>query len=253
MPERSDPHASGLADGEEPILKAAGIDAGYRAVQVLWSFDLEIHRGEVVALVGSNGAGKTTLLRTLSGVLAPWRGTVDFEGHSIAGLPSHLFVRAGIAHVPEGRRLFAGLTVEANLLLGAISRKFEAAKRDELDKMYVLFPELAERRHQIAGTLSGGQQQIVAIGRGLMARPKLLLIDELSLGLAPVVVDRLIEAIKQIKATKELAVLLVDQDVQVAFSLADRGYVMEMGRQVLHGRAAELAVNPRIKEAYLGM
>jgi branched-chain amino acid transport system ATP-binding protein len=253
MPDQSDSCASKLATGSRPILKVEGIDAGYRAVQVLWSVGLEIHRGEVVALVGSNGAGKTTLLRTLSGVLAPWRGTVQFEGRSIASLAAHFFVRAGISHVPEGRRLFAGLTVEANLLLGAFTCKIESEKRNELGRMYEIFPELAERRHQIAGTLSGGQQQMVAIGRGLMARPKLLLIDELSLGLAPVLVDRLIDAVKQIKATKELAILLVDQDVQVAFSLADRGYVMEMGRQVLHGRAADLAVNPRIKKAYLGL
>lgn len=242
-----------VARADEPLLKVQGIDAGYRAVQVLWSFALDVHRGEVVALVGSNGAGKTTLLRVLSGVLAPWRGSLDFDGHSMAGLPSHAFVRAGVAHVPEGRRLFAGLSVEANLMLGAFTRAKRAEINEDLGRIYELFPELAERRHQIAGTLSGGQQQMVAIGRGLMARPKLLLIDELSLGLAPMIVDRLIAAIVQIKSAREPAILLVDQDVQVAFSLADRGYVMEMGRQVLTGTAAELATNPRVKEAYLGL
>jgi branched-chain amino acid transport system ATP-binding protein len=242
-----------MTDAGEPLLKVEQLDAGYRTAQVLWGFSLEIHRGEVVALVGSNGAGKTTLLRVLSGVLAPWRGNVDFEGRPMAGLPSHVFVRTGIAHVPEGRRLFAGLNVEANLLLGAFTREDSVKTKDDLGHVYDLFPELAELKHQIAGTLSGGQQQMVAIGRGLMARPKLLLIDELSLGLAPVIVDRLIAAIVKIRSAGEPAILLVDQDVQIAFSLADRGYVMEMGREVLNGRAAELATNPRIKEAYLGL
>jgi ABC-type branched-subunit amino acid transport system ATPase component len=235
------------------LLSVAGIQAGYRALQVLWDVTLEINRGEVVALVGSNGAGKTTLLRTLSGVLPLWSGSISFEGRSLAGKPSHAFVESGIAHVPEGRRLFAGLTVEANLRLGAFIRKSSAAVEHDLEHVYALFPELCDRRHQLAGTLSGGQQQMVAIGRGLMGRPKLLMIDELSLGLAPVVVDRLIKSITDIKAEGEVAILLVDQDVQVAFSLADRGYVMEMGREVLQGPARELANNPKIKEAYLGL
>jgi branched-chain amino acid transport system ATP-binding protein len=235
------------------LLSVAGIQAGYRALQVLWDVTLEIRRGEVVALVGSNGAGKTTLLRTLSGVLPLWSGSVSFEGRSLAGKPSHVFVEAGIAHVPEGRRLFAGLTVEANLRLGAFIRKSGPAVEHDLQRIYALFPELYGRRHQLAGTLSGGQQQMVAIGRGLMGRPKLLMIDELSLGLAPVVVDRLINSITDIRAEGEVAILLVDQDVQAAFSLADRGYVMEMGREVLQGPARELANNPKIKEAYLGL
>jgi branched-chain amino acid transport system ATP-binding protein len=235
------------------MMKADGIDAGYRAVQVLWGVGLEIHSGEVVALVGSNGAGKTTLLRTISGVLGPWRGNVRFEDRSMTGLPAHAFVQAGIVHVPEGRRLFSGLTIEANLLLGAFTQKSSAVKQRELERIYTLFPEIAERRKQLAGTLSGGQQQMVAIGRGLMSAPKLLLIDELSLGLAPVIVDRLVLAVAQIKKEQRTAILLVDQDVQVAFSLADRGYVMDMGREVLSGPAAELATNPKVKEAYLGM
>jgi len=235
------------------LLAVSGIQAGYRGVQVIWDVTLEIGRGEVVALVGSNGAGKTTLLRTLSGVLPIWSGSVSFEGCSLVGKPSHVFVAAGIAHVPEGRRLFAGLTVEANLRLGAFIRKSGPDVEHDLARIYVLFPELKERRHQLAGTLSGGQQQMVAIGRGLMGRPKLLMIDELSLGLAPVVVDRLINSIKDIKSEGEVSILLVDQDVQVAFSLADRGYVMEMGREVLQGPAGELANNPKIKESYLGL
>jgi branched-chain amino acid transport system ATP-binding protein len=246
MPNRSDATESAL-------LAAGGIQAGYRGVQVIWDVTLRIGRGEVVALVGSNGAGKTTLLRTLSGVLPLWSGSVSFEGRSLGGKPSHLFVEAGIAHVPEGRRLFAGLTVEANLRLGAFIRKAGPDVEDDLERIYALFPELRERRQQLAGTLSGGQQQMVAIGRGLMGRPKLLMIDELSLGLAPVVVDRLIKSIGEIRAEGEVAILLVDQDVQVAFSLADRGYVMEMGREVLQGPAGELASNPKIKEAYLGL
>ena len=235
------------------LLAVAGVQAGYRGVQVIWDVTLEVGRGEVVALVGSNGAGKTTLLRTLSGVLPLWSGSVSFEGRALGGKSSHVFVAAGIAHVPEGRRLFAGLTVEANLRLGAFVRKAGPDVESDLERIYALFPELKERRHQLAGTLSGGQQQMVAIGRGLMGRPKLLMIDELSLGLAPVVVDRLIKSIGDIRAEGEIAILLVDQDVQVAFSLADRGYVMEMGREVLQGPAEELARNPRIKEAYLGL
>ena len=235
------------------LLAVSGIQAGYRGVQVIWDVALEIGRGEVVALVGSNGAGKTTLLRTLSGVLPIWSGSISFEGRSLVGKPSHVFVAAGIAHVPEGRRLFAGLTVEANLRLGAFIRKSGPDVEYDLERIYAVFPELQQRRKQVAGTLSGGQQQMVAIGRGLMGRPKLLMIDELSLGLAPVVVDRLIDSIKDIKAEGKVSILLVDQDVQVAFSLADRGYVMEMGREVLQGPAGELANNPKIKESYLGL
>jgi branched-chain amino acid transport system ATP-binding protein len=235
------------------LLAAVGIQAGYRGVQVIWDVTLAIGRGEVVALAGSNGAGKTTLLRTLSGVLPLWGGSVSFEGRALTGKESHFFVAAGIAHVPEGRRLFAGLTVEANLRLGAFIRKSGPDVEYDLEHIYALFPELKERRQQLAGTLSGGQQQMVAIGRGLMGRPKLLMIDELSLGLAPVVVDRLIKSIGDIRAEGEVAILLVDQDVQVAFSLADRGYVMEMGREVLQGPASELANNPKIKESYLGL
>jgi branched-chain amino acid transport system ATP-binding protein len=235
------------------LLSASGIQAGYRGVQVIWDVTLAIGRGEVVALVGSNGAGKTTLLRTLSGVLPLWNGSVSFEGQHLTGRPSHIFVAAGIAHVPEGRRLFAGLSVEANLRLGAFIRKSGPDVEHDLERIYSLFPELKDRRHQLAGTLSGGQQQMVAIGRGLMGRPKLLMIDELSLGLAPVVVDRLIKSISDIKTEGKIAVLLVDQDVQVACSLADRGYVMEMGREVLQGPAGELVNNPKIKQAYLGL
>jgi branched-chain amino acid transport system ATP-binding protein len=251
MPSRVEPLQSGA--GWNALLKVEQLEAGYRAVQVLWGFSLEVYPKEVIALVGSNGAGKTTLLRALSGVLNPWKGSIVFEGRSVVGLPSHSFVRAGISHVPEGRRLFAGLTVEANLKLGAFTRASRPERGQELERVYELFPELAERRHQIAGTLSGGQQQMVAIGRGLMARPKLLLIDELSLGLAPVIVDRMVDAIQQLRRAGSPAILLVDQDVQVALTFADRGYVMEMGRQVLSGPAQDLAQDSRIREAYLGL
>jgi branched-chain amino acid transport system ATP-binding protein len=241
------------ASGRNALLKVEHLEAGYRAVQVLWGFSLEVYPREVIALVGSNGAGKTTLLRALSGVLNPWKGDIIFEGRSVVGLPSHAFVRAGISHVPEGRRLFAGLTVEANLRMGAFTRTSGADRDQDLERVYGLFPELAERRQQLAGTLSGGQQQMVAIGRGLMAGPKLLLIDELSLGLAPVIVDRMVEAIRQLREAGSPAILLVDQDIQVALTFADRGYVMEMGRQVLSGPAQELAQDTRVREAYLGL
>ena len=253
MPARTE-RRSDAGTGKQSLLMAAhDLDTGYGAVQVLWNFNIEVNTGEVVALVGSNGAGKTTLLRALSGVLKPWRGTVTFDGHSMVGLGSHEFVRAGISHVPEGRRLFSGLTVETNLTMGAFTRSSRTEILESLERVYSLFPGLAERRRQLAGTLSGGEQQMAAIGRGLMARPKLLLIDELSLGLAPVIVDRVVEVIESIKETEALAILLVDQDVQVAFALADRGYVMEMGRVVASGPASRLAVDERVKEAYLGL
>jgi branched-chain amino acid transport system ATP-binding protein len=238
---------------EERLLEVADLDAGYGAVQVLWAVSLEIRRGEAVALIGSNGAGKTTLLRTISGVIPARRGRVGFGGEDITTMAPDRRVRAGLAHVPEGRQLFAGMTVRENLLMGAYSRAASwRAVAGDLDEMFELFPVLADRQHQLAGTLSGGEQQMCAIGRGLMGRPALLLIDELSLGLAPVVVDRLVEAVGAIHRAGT-TLLLVEQDVLTALEIAQRAYVLANGRIVLQDLSAALRQSELVREAYLGL
>ncbi len=233
------------------MLKVHEVSAGYGEVQVLWGVDLEVKRGEIVTLVGSNGAGKTTLLKALSGLILPTSGEILFEDHPVTSSPPDERVRLGIAHVPEGRRLFAGMTVEENLRLGAYLRRDEEVSLD-LERVFRLFPELKARRRSLAGTLSGGEQQMCALGRALMSRPKLLLIDELSLGLAPVVVDRLLEAIHRIRAGGT-TLLIVEQDVQTALEHADRAYVLENGKIVLEGEAADLLDDARVRSAYLGL
>jgi branched-chain amino acid transport system ATP-binding protein len=234
------------------LLEVRGLEAGYGDVQVLWGIDLVVEAGEIACIVGSNGAGKTTLLRTLSGLVPARAGTAIFGGHDITGCTPDAVLRAGIAHVPEGRRLFRGLTVQDNLLLGAYLRDDRAAIARDLDRMFTLFPILGERRTQDAQTLSGGEQQMCAIGRGLMAQPKLLVIDELSLGLAPRAVERLSEALLAINRDG-LSILLVEQDVLTAFDLARHAFVVETGRVTLSGTTAELADNPRVQQAYLGL
>ncbi len=235
------------------LLTANHLDVAYGIVQVLWDVSLSVGHREVIALVGSNGAGKTTLLRTLSGLLTPLRGTILWEGQDITHLPPEERVSLGIAMVPEGRQLFPGLTVEENLLMGAYRRNDRAGIRQDLEWVYSLFPRLKERRGQLAGTLSGGEQQMVAIGRGLMASPRLLMIDEMSLGLAPLVVDELIEVVMQIKSQGKLSLLMVEQDVEVALGIADRGYVIETGHIVLSGLAQELLANELVRKSYLGV
>jgi branched-chain amino acid transport system ATP-binding protein len=235
------------------LLSVRGLTAGYGDVQVLWDMNIEVLTGTISCVVGSNGAGKTTLLRTLSGLVAARSGEVIFEGRNLTGANPEAALAAGIAHVPEGRRLFKGLTVEDNLLLGSYLRK--ASKSDiknDLERTYTLFPILAERRKQSATTLSGGEQQMCAIGRGLMANPKLLLIDELSLGLAPRAVEKLTEALQEINSAG-LTILLVEQDVMTAFDLASHGVVVETGRTILSGSTRELSEHPRVREAYLGI
>jgi branched-chain amino acid transport system ATP-binding protein len=235
------------------LLSVRGLTAGYGDVQVLWDMNIEVLSGTISCVVGSNGAGKTTLLRTLSGLVAARSGEIIFEGHDLTGSNPEAALAAGIAHVPEGRRLFKGLTVEDNLLLGAYLRK--ASKSDinnDLEHIYTLFPILAERRKQSATTLSGGEQQMCAIGRGLMAKPKLLLIDELSLGLAPRAVEKLTEALQEINRLG-LTILLVEQDVMTAFDLASHGVVVETGRTTVSGLTEELSKHPRVREAYLGI
>jgi branched-chain amino acid transport system ATP-binding protein len=235
----------------EPLLQVEGLTAGFDAGPVLFGIDLEIAEGELVALIGANGAGKSTLLGTLSGLVATSSGRVTFGNRDITGARPEEVVRAGIAHVPQGRRLFGNLTVERNLLLGAYLRR-DREVRSDVRRVVGYFPALEDKLGRDAGTLSGGEQQMVAIGRGLMARPRLLMIDELSLGLAPKVVERLIEVAREINHDGT-AVLLVEQDVLVALEAADRGYVLENGRVVLSGPAAELRADPGVKKAYLGV
>jgi len=246
------PHDGGDGAAGDPLLRIEQLDAGYGAVQVLWDVALEVRRGEVVALVGSNGAGKSTLLRTISGLLRPWRGRVWWGGREIAGLPPEAIVRLGMAHVPQGRRLFADLTLRENLLVGAYTRPDRAAIAADLRDVLELFPVLGERLHLPAGQLSGGEQQMAALARALMARPQLLLIDEPSLGLAPIAVGVLMDAVDRLRG-RGTSLLLVEQDVAVALEHADRGYVMETGRIALAGSADALLRSPRVREAYLGV
>ncbi len=232
------------------LLEIAGLQAGYGAVQVLWDVTLRMAAPGIACLVGSNGAGKTTLMRTLSGQVAARAGTVVFQGKPITGLRPDQVLASGIAHVPEGRQLFAGMSVEDNLLLGAYTARAAAARG--LERAYALFPRLRERRRQDASTLSGGEQQMCAIARGLMSEPKLLLIDELSLGLAPRLVDELAATLAGVPATGT-SLLVVEQDVATALDLASEGFVLDRGRIVLSGRSADLAGDARVREAYLGV
>ena len=234
------------------LLRVDGLDAGYGNVQVLWDVALEVGAGEVVALVGSNGAGKSTLLRAVSGLLRPWRGRIGYGGREIAGFAPEAIVRLGMAHVPQGRRLFADLTLRENLLVGAYARTDRAAIAADFRAALELFPVLGDRLHLTAGQLSGGEQQMAALARALMARPQLLLIDEPSLGLAPIAVQALMAAVDRLRA-RGTSLLLVEQDVAVALEHADRGYVMETGRIVLAGAADALLRSPRVKGAYLGV
>ncbi|HKS51006.1 MAG TPA: ABC transporter ATP-binding protein [Pseudonocardiaceae bacterium] len=228
------------------LLEVTGLTAGYGRVQVLHGVDLAMGRNEIVALVGSNGAGKTTLLRSISGQVEASEGRIRFAGADITGQPVEAVVRRGLAHVPEGRRLFAGLSVRDNLRLGGW-----ATRSADLDRVLALFPQLAGRLSQVAGTLSGGEQQMCAIARGLMNRPALIMIDELSLGLAPLVVDEILARLPEIAAAGT-AVLLVEQDVDTALSVSARGYVLETGTITLSGPSPQLRTNPRIQQSYLG-
>jgi branched-chain amino acid transport system ATP-binding protein len=235
----------------EPLLRISGLTAGFAAGPVLFGIDMEMARGELIALVGANGAGKSTLLGTLSGLVRASAGTITFEGRDIINLRPEVLVKAGIAHVPQGRRLFDTMSVEKNLRLGAYVRR-DGNIDAELGSVLEYFPALKDKLKREAGTLSGGEQQMVAIGRGLMARPKLLMVDELSLGLAPKVVDRLIDVVREIHATGT-ALLLVEQDVLVALDVAQRAYVLENGRVVLAGEARAVRDDPNIRKAYLGL
>ncbi|MDR7532547.1 MAG: ABC transporter ATP-binding protein [Armatimonadota bacterium] len=233
------------------MLEVSGLEVRYGDLQALWGVSLRVAPGEIVALLGHNGAGKTTLLRTIAGLLRPAAGVVTFDGRPLHREPAHRTVERGIALVPEGRRLFAGMTVEENLLLGGFAPAVRARRQETLREVLEIFPALAERRHQVAGTLSGGEQQMVAIGRALMARPRLLLLDEPSLGLAPLVVRRMFEVVREINAARGVTVLLVEQNVKGALHLASRVYLMQAGRIVGEGTPAALARDEQVRRAFL--
>lgn len=235
-----------------PLLRVRNLNVAYGDVQVLWDLGLDIYEGEIVALVGANGAGKTTLLSTLSGLLTPMSGDASLRGKEIAGLPAHEIVAAGMVQVPEGRRLFGALTVLENLRMGAFLREDRAAINADISHVLDLFPRLKERLNTLAGKLSGGEQQMVALARGLMARPKILMVDELSLGLAPVIVESLIEILTAVNR-EGTTLLIVEQDVQIALEQADYGYVLETGQVALQGTGADLLKDPKIQQAFLGL
>jgi len=236
----------------DALLEVDALEAGYGEVQVLWGLSLKARRGKLTAIVGANGAGKTTTLRAVAGTIAPWRGTVRFEGEDVTHLPTHIKAARGVALVPEGRQLFSAMSVAENLEMGAFSKRAAAKFSDRLDQVFALFPRLKERERQQAGTLSGGEQQMVAIARGLMSDPDILIIDELSLGLAPVVVYQLLATLKQLKEAG-LTILLVEQNVHLALALSDYAYVVAEGRIFMEGLPAELSAKPEIRKAYLGL
>ncbi|OLB95122.1 MAG: branched-chain amino acid ABC transporter ATP-binding protein [Candidatus Rokubacteria bacterium 13_1_40CM_68_15] len=238
----------------DALLAIERLDVAYGEIQVLWEVDLEIARGEVVALLGPNGAGKTTLLRAVAGLLRPRAGRIVWDGAPLDGVPASRVVARGLALVPEGRRLFAGMTVAENLTMGAYRRTDgRAAVSADLEWVFELFPELAARRRQQAGALSGGEQQMCAIGRGLMTKPRLLMLDELSLGLSPVAVDRIVAMLAAAHRTRGMAMLIVEQDVRMALELARRAYILETGRITRGDEARRLIDDPRVKKAYLGL
>lgn len=235
------------------LLSVTGLEAGYDQVQILWGVDLEVSAGEMVAIIGSNGAGKTTFLKTISGIVRSRAGTIVFDGIALESATPKEIVERGISHVPEGRRLFAALNIEENLLMGGYARGLkDRALAADLERVYGIFPILKERRKQLAGSMSGGEQQMCAIARGLMAKPRLLLIDELSLGLAPRLVEDLCANLIEINR-EGVAILLVEQDVLTALDLAERGYVFESGRIAMSGTSDELIANQEVRRAYLGI
>jgi len=233
-------------------LELAGVDVAYGDLPALSGIDLVVDAGETVSVVGANGSGKTTMLRAISGLLRPRRGQVRFEGDRIDRLPCHRVVERGIVHVPEGRKIFPSLAVRENLELGSYTRAAKARRADSLERVFAMFPRLRERMSQAAGTLSGGEQQMLAIGRALMARPKLLMLDEPSLGLAPLIVKEIFRTIAEINRAGT-TVLLVEQNTRQALSLSRRGYVLENGRVALSGRGEELLGNEHVRRAYLGL
>ena len=236
----------------DALLEVEALEAGYGEVQVLWGVSLKAARGHLTSIVGANGAGKTTMLRAVAGTIAPWKGRIVFEGEDVTQLSTHEKSARGFALVPEGRQLFSKMTVGENLELGAFSKRAARKYAERLDEVFALFPRLAERQGQLAGTLSGGEQQMVAIARGLMSDPNILIIDELSLGLAPVVVYQLFQTLKKLK-NAGLTILLVEQNVHLALAVSDYAYVIAEGRLFTEGEPTKLSAMPEIRKAYLGL
>jgi branched-chain amino acid transport system ATP-binding protein len=234
------------------LLEISDLESGYGGVQILWGMDLELEQGKLTSLVGGNGVGKTTMLRTVMGTVRPWKGSVVLDGREISGLPAHRKADLGLILVPEGRQLFTDMSVRENLEMGATNQRARPHMRRNKELVYKLFPRLKERRSQLAGTLSGGEQQMLAVGRGIMAEPKILMFDELSLGLAPVLVINIFQSLLQLKE-QGLTMLLVEQNVHMALSVSDYAYVVSEGRVTLEGPAQEVAENSEVQKAYLGI
>ena len=234
-----------------PLLDVRDLRVAYGKIEAVKGVSLCVERGQVVTLIGGNGAGKTTTLRTISGLLRPVEGSILFEGEPIEGVPAHRIVEMGIAQSPEGRRIFPRMSVGENLELGAFIRSDSAGIQQDKERVFELFPVLAERRSQAAGTLSGGEQQMLAMGRALMSRPRLIMLDEPSMGLSPIMMERIFSTVRELK-DQGVTILLVEQNAQAALALADHGYVIETGRIVLSGSGAELAANEEVRKAYLG-
>lgn len=235
------------------MLKVDKLTVGYDSVPVIFDVSFTVKEGELVSIVGSNGAGKSTILRTISGLLKPFSGVIEFMGRRIDRLPAHEIVKLGIAHVPEGRHVFGKMSVKDNLLMGAYTINDQNEVQKLLDEMYELFPRLKEREDQKAETMSGGEQQMLAIARALMTKPKLLLVDEMSLGLMPLMVDKVLEILREINKKKSVTILMVEQKVQEALEIADRGYILQTGKIVAQGTGKELLESDLVKKAYLGM
>ena len=233
----------------ETMLKIDNIHVYYGAIHAIKGISFEVNQGEIVALIGANGAGKSTILKTVSGLMHPRSGSIEFEGQNITHMDAHKLVHQGLAHVPEGRRIFLQMSVQENLEMGAFSRK--EVSKDDLDMVFNLFPRLLERRKQIAGTLSGGEQQMLAMSRALMSHPRLMMLDEPSMGLAPILVDQIFDIIKELHK-QGTTILLVEQNARKALSIADRAYVLETGNITLTGSGAELASSDAVRKAYLG-
>ncbi|MGQ5523199.1 ABC transporter ATP-binding protein [Chitinimonas sp. PSY-7] len=240
-----------MSNNDKKLLEVKGLQVAYGGIQAVKGIDLEIKQGELVALIGANGAGKTTTLKTLVGMIKPAAGTILYDGQDTSRIPVYHYVSRGLSMVPEGRGIFPRLTVEENLLMGAYYRNDKAEIQNDLARVYTLFPRLKERFKQLAGTLSGGEQQMVAMGRAILARPKLLLLDEPSMGLAPIIVQKIFEIIRQI-ASEGVTMLLVEQNAKLALKTASRGYVMESGKITYADTAEALLANEKVQHAYLG-
>jgi branched-chain amino acid transport system ATP-binding protein len=234
------------------MLELKNITVNYGSIVALQDLSLQVDKGAIVTLIGANGAGKSTTLRTISGLLKPEEGSITYEGQEIAGEAAHKIVARGLSHVPEGRMIFANLTVHENLLMGAYLRKDRKKLRNEFDYVFEMFPRLKERSRQVAGTLSGGEQQMLAIGRALMSKPRCLMLDEPSLGIAPILVKTIFQKIREINQSLGITVLLVEQNANLALEVSDYGYVLETGRIILHDRCEALRTNEKVRSAYLG-